>query len=169
MEKIKTHIKLTSYNQNDLINPFELLFPLNKLVNLINLMENFEEIQKLNIHTKRDLKIDEVFERKIKFSPNIISSNRENTSNSVYIYKMSKQSPYWIDLLIEVSPYLIQVIESIIKNNQDDIEKSIVDYFKSKGLFQDVDEQKKQNSIRLITNGFRSILRFVSMQIENNN
>lgn len=44
MEKIKKHIKLTSYNQNDLINPFELLSPLNKLVNLINMMENIEEI-----------------------------------------------------------------------------------------------------------------------------
>ena len=79
---------------------------------------------------------------------------------------MSKQSPYWVDLLLDVSPYVIQVIESIIHDNQDDIERSILEFFRTKRLFLNVDENVKSRNVKMLTNGFRYVLRFVSLKLE---
>lgn len=163
---IKTRINIKSLNDNDLLNPYEFLFPLSKLVYIINVMENFDKEEINRKHQKDEIDFKR-FGRLIgypldyNFKPRYLKDY-----NSVLISKINKQSPFFVELIVQVSPIVLNVIDAIIEKNQDNIDSCILEFLESKGLSSRDSEIDKEN-IRALTNTFRRILQFVSISIEN--
>jgi hypothetical protein len=163
---IKTRINIKSLNDNDLLNPYEFLFPLSKLVYIINVMENFDKEEINRKHQKDEIDFKR-FGRLIgypldhNFKPRYLKDY-----NSVLISKINKQSPFFVELIVQVSPIVLNVIDAIIEKNQDNIDSCILEFLESKGLSSRDSEIDKEN-IRALTNTFRRILQFVSLSIEN--
>ena len=159
-------LSIKSLNDNDLLNPYDFLFPLSKLVYIINVMENFDKADINRKHQKDEIN----FKRFGRLIRNPIGYNLQSSYlkeyDSVLISKINKQSPFFVELIVQVSPIILNVIDAIIEKNQDNIDSCILEFLESKGLTSRDSEIDKEN-IRALTNTFRRILQFVSISIEN--
>ena len=64
--KIKTSLILTSNNKSDFIHPNELILPLNRVVNLIHMMENIDEIFNERVLKRVEINKDSFFEKRLR-------------------------------------------------------------------------------------------------------
>jgi hypothetical protein len=162
-------IRLTSINNENLIHPSELLLPVNGITNLLNLLENFEQINDEYL-SRQSLRNEEpnlvrFIELRLHESRHRIYSNQER--NAVLIDSMSKKSPYWIDLLLNVSPYVLEILRVLIETNENEIEDllfsmlSKFDWFNSKTL------EEQRSIVRSIIRNIKFILGFVRISYKN--
>jgi hypothetical protein len=168
MKVLNHKIRIISKNEKELIHPSELLLPLNSLVNLINFLENVEDEYKKYESSPRVNKDQSDFQRFIEFrlqySRHRIKSIGDN--NCVTIKAMSKKSPYWVDLVITASPYVIQMLNLLIDHNQEELNRRLAIILDRTGLF---DESKNQLIVKKIIRNLQLITKIVSITIENYN
>ena len=160
-------VRLTSKRSEELIPSYELLLPLNGFVNLVNLMQNFEILY--NQHEERQLarNIMPDFNRYLSFrffeNKHRIIKGREQ--ECVMIKAMSKQSPYWVDLILNVSPYIINTIQLLIEDNEGDVERKLIAVLNKTPCSRKKSEAEKREIIRLLLRYFQWILTFVDISI----
>lgn len=158
-------VRLNSINHENTIHPSELLLPLNGLTNLVNLLESiddqYSEYVSRRVQRNEDPDFAEFIEFRLNYRRNIISNNQEK--NAVMIQAMSKKSPYWIDLILNVSPLVLQILELLIETYDDDIEDKLMEFLEKFSWFNALSEDQKRRIIRAIIRGIRMILRFVTI------
>jgi hypothetical protein len=165
MKVLNHKIRIISKNEKELIHPSELLLPLNSLVNLINLLENIEvEYKKYEMRPRmRNSKPDFQFfiQSRLLESRHRIKSISDN--NCVTIKAMSKKSPYWVDLVITASPYVIEMLNLLIDHNQEELSSRLVTILDRIRLF---DNSKNQLVAKYTIRSFQLITRYVSISID---
>lgn len=161
-------IRLNSINHENTIHPSDLPLPINGLTNLINLLETIDDTysEYLLRRNQRNEEPDfaKFIEFRLNYRRNIISNNQEN--NAVMIEAMSKKSPYWIDLVLNVSPLVLQLLEILIDTHNDEIEGKLMRLFNNFSWFKTLNEDKKRRIIKAIIRSIRLILRFVNLNLE---
>jgi hypothetical protein len=178
MKKIYQNIKqvqvrLTSLNEDELIQPSELLLPLNGFVNLINQMQDFDILY--NEYQQRQLARNNQpdFNRYVsfRFFENKHRINVRNEQNHVMIKAMNKKSPYWVDLIVNASPYIIKAIQIIIETHENELEVKLSQVLNHLNWFSNLTVEQKNDLIKRIISNTRSILKFVKIVIDftNNN
>jgi hypothetical protein len=120
-------IRLTSITNESLIHPSELLLPVNGVTNLVNLLENLEQINDEYLSRQR-LKNQEsdlvrFLELRLYENRYRIYSNQER--NAVLMESMSKKSPYWIDLVLNVSLYVLDILHLVIEAHENETEDKL--------------------------------------------
>jgi hypothetical protein len=162
-------IRLTSINNESLIHPSELLLPVNGITNLLNLLENFEQINNEYLSRQRLRSHEPNLVRFIEFrlneSRNRIYSNQER--NAVMIESMSKKSPYWIDLVLNVSPYVLEILRVLIETNENEIEDLLISMFSKFGWFNSKTLEEQRAIAKSIIRNITLILRFVRISFKN--
>jgi hypothetical protein len=162
-------IRLTSINNENVIHPSDFLLPVNSFTNLFNLFENLEEIQ-ADYLTRQTLRNQEhnflrFFERRLMESRHRIYSNQE--SNAVLIESMSKKSPYWIDLALNVSPYVLDVLHILIESNENEVGDKLFSILSKFKWFNSKTPDEQRAFIRSIIRNIKFILRFVRISFKN--
>ena len=147
-------IRLTSINNDSLIHPSELLLPVNGITNLVNLLKNFETAHELkdSIHPIQD-------------DRRIIYNNQER--NAVLIESMSKKSPYWIDFVLNVSPFVLDILHLLIETHENEIEDKLLAFLSKFEWFNSKTPKEQKEIIKSITRNIRFILRFVRISFKN--
>ncbi len=128
MEPKKVLLKLTSKNQDELINPYELLLPVNAVVNLVNFLKNMEEIlEDWEAKARKDNKEPDYDKFILKRPSNWQHHISSSKDGSVKIKAISKKSPYWVDLVIQTSPYVLFALRQLINSaTEKDVDRLIV-------------------------------------------
>jgi hypothetical protein len=169
MKKLKIKIKIKSKNENQLIPPTELLLPLNKFINLTNFLEFTEDLYD-EFSERRQARGEQVDFTRF-FDMSLLNSRIIKSSalhNCVQLDKMEKKSPYWVDLIITVSPLVPNVLKLLLEQNQNIIEPGLIKMLNKIPSIRDIkdDEQKKKLARKVIT-AMNRILDLVSIIIEN--
>lgn len=161
-------LRITSINHENTIHPSELLLPLNGLTNLVNLIESIDDqySEHVSRRVQRNEEPDfaEFIEFRLNYRRNIISNNQEK--NAVMIQAMSKKSPYWIDLILNVSPLVLQFLELLIETHDDDIEDKLMEFLEKFSWFNALSEDQKRRIIRAILRNISLILGFVNLVLK---
>lgn len=147
-------IRLTSINNENLIHPSELLLPVNGITNLVNLLKNFE-----TAHESKDSI------HRIQDNRRIIYNNQE--SNAVLIESMSKKSPYWIDFVLNVSPFVLDILNLLIETHENEIEDKLLAFLSKFEWFNSKTPEEQKEIIKSIIRNIRFILRFVRISFKN--
>jgi hypothetical protein len=168
MKALNHKIRIISKNEKELIQPSELLLPLNSLVNLINLLENAEDEYKKYESSHRVNKDRSDFQHFIEFR---LQQSRHhikavNDNNCVTIKAMSKKSPYWVDLVITASPHVIQIIRILIAENSNSIENEIIRKLNAISKFQELSDADKLRIAKSILKKVKWILTFIEISID---
>jgi hypothetical protein len=162
-------IRLHSINHENTIHPSELLLPLNGLTNLINLLERIDDTYSEYILKRNQRNEEPDFARFIEIHLNYrnyhINSNREN--DSVMIESMSKKSPYWMDLILNVSPLVLQIFKVLTETHGDEIEDKLMRLLNNFSWFNKLSEDQKRRIIRAIIRSIKLILLFVNINFLN--
>jgi hypothetical protein len=168
MKKINQKIRIISKNDEELIHPSELLLPLNSLVNLINLLDSLEREYKEYESRLKMRNSESDFQRfiqsKLLHSRHHIKATDDK--NCVSIKAMSKNSPYWVDLLITASPYVIQMIRVSITVNANSIENEIIRQLNAISKFQELSDAAKLRIAKSILKKVKWILTFIEISID---
>jgi hypothetical protein len=164
-------IRLTSIIIESLIHPSELLLQVNGFTNLVNLLENLEQINDEYLSRQR-LKNQEpdlvkFFELRLYESRHRIYGNKER--NSVMIESMSKKSPYWIDLVLNVSPYVLDILHLVIEAHENETEDKLISILSKFDWFNSKTTQEKIAIVKSFIRNFKFILRFVRISFKNDN
>jgi len=160
-------VRLTSKGSEELIPSYELLLPLNGFANLVNLMQNFEILH--NQYEERQLARNNQpdFNRYLAFRffehKHRIIRGREQ--ECVLIKAMNKKSPYWVDLMLNVSSYVINTIQLLIDDNVGDVESKLIAILNKIPCFRKKSEAEKREIIRMLLQYFKWILTYVSITI----
>jgi hypothetical protein len=162
-------IRLTSINKESLIHPCELLLPVNGVTNLMNLLENLEQINDEYLSRQR-LKNQEpdlvrFLEPRLYENRHRIYSNQER--NAVMIESMSKKSPYWIDLVLNVSPYVLEVIHLVIEAHENETEDKLNSILSKFEWFSSKTPDEQRAIAKSIIKHILFILRFVRISFKN--
>jgi hypothetical protein len=161
-------IRLNSKNYENTIHPSELLLPLNGLTNLVNLLESiddqYSEYVSRRVQRNEEPDFAEFIEFQLNYRRNIISNNKEK--NAVMIQAMSKKSPYWVDLILNVSPLVLQILGLLIETHDEDIEDKLMEFLNNFSWFNALSEDQKRRIVRAIIKNIRLILQFVSIDIK---
>jgi hypothetical protein len=170
-EQKQVQVRLTSLNEDELIQPSELLLPLNGFINLINQTQEFDTLY--NEYQQRQLARNNVpdFNRylSVRFFENkhrIITSSEKDY---VMLKAMSKKSPYWVDLIVNASPYIIKAIQIIIETHENELEVKLSQVLNHLIWFSNLTVKQKNDLIKSIIRNTRAILRFVKIFIDFNN
>ena len=147
-------IRLTSINNDSLIHPSELLLPVNSITNLVNLLKNFE-----TAHESKDSI------HRIQDDRRIIYNNQER--NAVLIESMSKKSPYWIDFVLNVSPFVLDILHLLIETHENEIEDKLLAFLSKLEWFNSKTPKEQKEIIKSITRNIRFIIRFVRISFKN--
>jgi hypothetical protein len=162
-------IRLNSKNHEDTIPSSELLLPLNGLTNLVNFLETIDDTYSEHVlrQNQRSQETDFVkfIELRLNDRQKFIYRNQEN--NSVMIQAMSKKSPYWVDLILNVSPLVLQIIDVLIETHDDKIEDKLIQLLNNFSWFNKLTEDQKRRIARAIIRNIRLILRFVTIDFDN--
>jgi hypothetical protein len=168
MEKLNHTIRINSKNEKELIHPSELLLPLNGMVNLINFLENVEdEYKKFESRSRMrndQFDFDRFIKSRLRFSRHHIKTFNDN--NCVTIKAMSKKSPYWVDLVIGVSPYVIETLNCLIERNHEDLTNKLVQLWNKVPVLNRVSD--KHSYAGEIIRCFLLISRYVNISIDRN-
>ncbi len=169
MEKTSQKIRIISNSEEQFIHPSELLLPLNSFVNLINLLENmesqFQDYQKAMRTKNQSVDFQRFIETSLSATRHHINTAREN--DCVLIEAMSKSSPYWVDLLITASPYVIETLNFLIDSNHNNLRNHLASLFGRILLFTDENENRLMAEKTIRT--FQFITRLVNITIERSN
>jgi hypothetical protein len=161
-------IRLTSVTNESLIHPSELLLPVNGFTNLVNLLENLEQIN-VEYLSRQRLKNQEpelvrFFELRLYESRHRIYSNQER--NAVLIEAMSKKSPYWIDLVLNVSPHVLEVIHLVIEAHENETEDKLISILSKFEWFSSKTPDEQRAIAKSIIKHILFILRFVRISFK---
>lgn len=164
-------IRLTSITNESLIHPSELLLPVNGVTNLLNLLENLEQINDEYLSRQR-LKNQEpdlvrFFELRLYESRHRVYGNQER--NAVMIESMSKKSPYWIDLVLNVSPFVLEILHLVIESNENETEDKLNSILSKFEWFNSKTTQEKIAIVRSFIRNFKFTLRFVRISFKYDN
>ena len=162
-------IRLTSVTNESLIHPSELLLPVNGVTNLVNLLENIKQINDEYL-SRQKLKNQEpdlvrFIELRLYENRHRIYSNQER--NAVMIESMSKKSPYWIDLVLNVSPFVLDILHLVIEANENETEDKLISISSKFDWFNSKSPQEQRAIVRSIIRNFMFILRFVRISFKN--
>jgi hypothetical protein len=162
-------IRLTSITNESLIHPSELLLPVNGVTNLVNLLENLEQINDEYLSRQR-LKNQEpdlvrFLELRLYENRHRIYSNQER--NAVMIESMSKKSPYWIDLVLNVSPFVLDILHLVIEAHENETEDKLISIISNFDWFSLKTPEEKRAIVRSIIRNIRFILGFVRISFNN--
>ncbi len=162
-------IRLTSITNESLIHPSEFLLPVNGVTNLVNLLENLEQINDEYLSRQR-LKNQEpdlvrFFEFRLYEIRHRIYSNQERSA--VMIESMSKKSPYWIDLALNVSPFVLDILHLVIEAHENETEDKLISISSKFDWFNSKSPQEQRAIVRSIIRNFMFILRFVRISFKN--
>jgi hypothetical protein len=171
-ESIQKKVRITSKNNQDLIAPSELLLPLNGLVNLINLMQNIENLYEQYEIKQKQKNIEPNFQKfidsKIRECKYHIKINSVGVGEFVMLEAMSKKSPYWVDLIFNVSPHIISVIEFLIEDNAEELENMLLQLLNKIPCFRSKSNPNKKLIVKQLVKYVRWILTFVKISTDNN-
>lgn len=164
-------IRLTSITNESLIHPSELLLPVNGVTNLLNLLENLEQINDEYLSRQR-LKNQEpdlvrFFELRLYEIRHRIYSNQER--NAVMIESMSKKSPYWIDLVLNVSPFVLDILHLVIEAHENETKDKLISILSKFEWFNSKTLEEQRAIAKSIFNHILFILRFVQVRFKDNN
>lgn len=162
-------IRLTSITNESLIHPSELLLPVNGVTNLVNLLENLEQINDEYLSRQR-LKNQEpdlvrFLELRLYENRHRIYSNQER--NAVMIESMCKKSPYWIDLVLNVSPFVLDILHLVIEAHENETEDKLISILSNFDWFSLKTPEEKRAIARSIIRNIRFILGFVRISFNN--
>lgn len=162
-------IRLTSITNESLIHPSELLLPVNGVTNLVYFLENIEQINDEHL-SKQKLKNQEpdlvrFIELRLYENRHRIYSNQER--NAVMIEAMSKKSPYWIDLVLNVSPFVLDILHLVIEANENETEDKLIIILSKFEWFSSKTRDEQRAIVRNIIRNFMFILRFVRISFKN--
>jgi hypothetical protein len=164
-------IRLTSINNENLIHPSELLLPVNGITNFVNLLENFEQINDEYLSRQRlrnqEPNLVRFIELRLHESRHRIYSNQER--NAVLIDSMSKKSPYWIDLALNVSPYVLEILRVLIETNENEIEDLLISMLSKFDWFNSKSFEEQRAIVRSIIRNIKFILGFVRISFKDDN
>jgi hypothetical protein len=169
MEKEIKKIQLKSKNEKQLIAPTELLLPLNAFVNLTNLLEFskelFNEFNERRLARGEEVDFARFFEISLLNSRTIKSADAHN---AVQLDQMGKKSPYWLDLIITVSPLVPSVLKLLLEQNQDIIMPRLIELLNKIPSFRDInDDDKKMQLAMKVIRSMNRILDLVNIIIDN--
>jgi len=162
-------IRLTSVTNESLIHPSELLLPVNGFTNLVNLLENLEQINDEYL-SRQKLKNQEpdlvrFLELRLYESRHRIYGNQER--NSVMIESMSKKSPYWIDLVLKVSPYVLDILHLVIEAHENETKDKLISILSKFEWFNSKTLEEQRAIAKSIIKHILFILRFVRISFKN--
>jgi hypothetical protein len=81
---------------------------------------------------------------------------------------MGKKSPYWLDLIITVSPLVPSVLKLLLEQNQDIIMPRLIELLNKIPSFRDInDDDKKMQLARKVVRSMNRILDLVNIIIDN--
>ncbi len=140
----------------------ELVYPLNVTSNLLQLITEHMYLEEIIKSSKSDSEIG----KRIYSKLNTLQKPKGG-QDQFKIVNLRKNSPYNVDLLISAAPYAIVILELIIAENSNDLEKHLFELFRN----MPINLRKKRCKIlakRLIL-GMRLTLSLVSIKINNYN
>lgn len=154
-------ISLKLKNENKAISLTDLLIPLNNFNHFVNELENIQIPSKrldslVNIKNLGD---------EIIFKPYHYQSFIKKRSY-VEILKINKNSPTLLNLLLNVSPYVVQAIILLVESN-DNIETKLYEILNEDDKFKDYDEAKKEAIVKYFILFFRLLLTYFSIYTTN--
>jgi hypothetical protein len=162
-------IRLTSINKQSLIHPSELILPVNAVTNLVNLLEDFEQINNDYLSRQNSKSKEQTFleflNDKLRINRSYIKTNQER--NAILIESMSKKSPYWIDLVLNVSPYVLDILHLVIEANENETEDKLISILSNFDWFSLKTPEVKRAIARSIIRNFKFILGFVRISLKN--
>ncbi len=167
MNNLPQKIRLTSISEEHLIKPSELLLPLNSLVNFVNFLEDIDLqfTSYTNYCNSRNISVDSIKFFEQKMNSTLKNHIFKNDNNYVMLEAMSKKSPYWVDLIINASPFIIQAILLIIEENEN-IEEKLLRFLNNNfSFFSNLSEPDKKVYIKNIIRIIKWILTFVNMDL----
>ena len=94
-----------------------------------------------------------------------IYSNQER--NAVMIESMSKKSPYWIDLVLNVSPFVLDILHLVIEAHENETEDKLNSILSNFDWFSLKTHEEKRAIARSIIRNIRFILGFVRISFNN--
>jgi hypothetical protein len=134
----------------------------------MNLLENLEQINDEYLSRQR-LKNQEpdlvkFFKLRLYESRHRIYGNQER--NAVLIEAMSKKSPYWIDLVLNVSPYVLEVIHLVIEALENETEDKLNSILSKFEWFSSKTPNEQRAIAKSIIKHILFILRFVRISFK---
>ena len=153
-------ISLKLNNEEELLNLSDLLLPLNYFNNFIN------ELQDLKILDRRfenERSIEMLNNEHIFRFPSVQTIRRRNSY--VEIKKIKKESPAFLELLLNVAPYVEQAIRILVENKDINIEEKLYNLLNEIESFRNLSESKKRAIIKYILLFFRLILGYFTITL----
>ena len=154
-------ISIKLIKEDDLINLTDLILPLNHFNNFIFELQNLEG---LNKKFENEANINRINESTIyRFSP--LAGVIKQRSSYIEVIKIKKESPTFLELLLNVSPYVTETISLLVDNKGEIIEDKIYESLNKDDKFKNYDEHKKRLIIKYILLFFRFLLRYLTITI----
>ena len=118
----------------------------------------------LNKKFENEANINRINESTIyRFSP--LAGVIKQRSSYIEVIKIKKESPTFLELLLNVSPYVTETISLLVDNKGEIIEDKIYESLNKDDKFKNYDEHKKRLIIKYILLFFRFLLRYLTITI----
>ncbi len=154
-------ISLKINNENDLLNLTDLLLPLNYFNNFIHELQDLKILDR-KFENERSIEMlnNEQFFR-FPYSQTIRRSD-----SYVEVKKIKKESPVFLELLLNVAPYVEETIKLLLESEEADIESKLYKLLNKIDLLNNCSESKKRMIIKYILLFFKFLLRLITMSIK---
>jgi hypothetical protein len=165
-------VRLISNCDEKVIHPAELLIPLNEFSNLVNFIENFESkydeyLLRRRIANNQKPNFLGFVELRLRSSRHRIYSN--NDQNAVMIQAISKNSPYWIDLALNVSPFVLAVIKLLIVNHENELKEKLIAVLSNLNWFNSITAEEQLIFVDAIIKSVKVIQAYVVIEFNEDN
>lgn len=154
-------ISLKLKNEKKAISLTDLLIPLNKFNHFVNELENIQ-IPRKRLDSVANIKNlgDEIIFKPYHYQ------NFIKKISYVEILKINKNSPTLLNLLLNVSPYVVQAINLLVESIEN-IETKLYEILNGHDKFREYDEVKKGELVKYFILFFRLLLTYFSIYLTN--
>lgn len=165
-------VRLCSICDEKVIHPAELLIPLNEFSNLVNFIENVEskyDEYLLKRRTANNQKPNFLgfVELRLRNSRHRIYSNRDQ--NAVMIQAISKKSPYWIDLALNVSPIVLAAIKLLVIIHENKLKDKLIAVLSNLNWFNSITADEQLIFVDAIIKSIKIIQAYVVIEFNEDN
>lgn len=82
---------------------------------------------------------------------------------------MSKKSPYWIDFVLNVSPFVLDILHLLIETHENESEDKLIAFLSKFDWFNSKTIEEQRAIVRSIIRNIKFILGFVRISFKDDN
>jgi mRNA-degrading endonuclease YafQ of YafQ-DinJ toxin-antitoxin module len=150
-------ISLKLRNEDELLNLNDLLLPLNHFNNFIYELEN---LNILDIRFEKENNLEFLLKEN-RINRLLTPRNIRGKESFISVKKISKSSPTFLELFLNVAPYVAETIKLLIENEELYVESKIHQLLNQIESFKNCSVSKQTAIIRYILFFFRLLLGFM--------